>query len=184
MRKLKNFCFLTLPHFLSELKQLEESWLTLLTEIQQFQQRRIKSSLLIKITNQESKFKYLKEREKWQKITTCLVNSTWMEFHQLQEEFLKSKSLLILMPMVSWMSLLSIKVLVNKTKSQLPMIKVVCLKRISKRWSKMLRNLKLRMNLSRKKLKLKMDSKTIASKWEIPSMMKSWKLSSLKMKRS
>ena len=183
MKKLKNFCFLMLHHFLLELKQLEESWQTSLTEIPQSQLKRIKSSQLIKITNQESRFKYLKEREKWQKITTCLVNSTWTEFHQLQEEFHKSKLLLTLMPTVSWMYLPSIKELVNKTKSPSPMIKVVCQRKISKRWSKMLRNSKLKMNLSRKRSKPRMDSKTIASKWETLSMMKSWRQSSLKMTR-
>ena len=73
-KKLKSFYFLMLPHFLLELKQLEESWLTSLTETQPFQLKRIKSSLLIKITNQESRFKYLKEKERWLKIITCLVN--------------------------------------------------------------------------------------------------------------
>ena len=52
----------------------------------------------------------------------------------------------------------------NKTKLPSPMIKVVCLKKILKRWFKMLRNLKLKMNSSRRRLKLKMDLKTIASK--------------------
>jgi len=52
----------------------------------------------------------------------------------------------------------------NKTKLPSPMIKVVCLKKISKRWFKMLRNSKLKMNSLRRRLKLKMDSKTIASK--------------------
>lgn len=73
-KKLKSFYFLMLPHFLLELKQLEESWLTSLTETQLFQLKRIKSSLLIKITNQESRSKYLKEKERWLKIITCLVN--------------------------------------------------------------------------------------------------------------
>ena len=73
-KKLKSFYFLMLPHFLLELKQLEVSWLTSLTETQLFQLKRIKSSLLIKITNQESRFKYLKEKERWLKIITCLVN--------------------------------------------------------------------------------------------------------------
>jgi len=49
-KKLKSFYFLMLPHFLLELKQLEVLWQTSLTEIQQFQLKRIKSSLLIKIT--------------------------------------------------------------------------------------------------------------------------------------
>ena len=73
-KKLKSFYFLMLPHFLLELKQLEVSWLTSLTETQPFQLKRIKSSLLIKITNQESRSKYLKEKERWLKIITCLVN--------------------------------------------------------------------------------------------------------------
>lgn len=73
-KKLKSFYFLMLPHFLLELKQLEVSWLTSLTETQLFQLKRIKSSLLIKITNQESRSKYLKEKERWLKIITCLVN--------------------------------------------------------------------------------------------------------------
>jgi len=49
-KKLKSSYFLMLPHSLLELKQLEVLWLTSLTETQQFQLKRIKSSLLIKIT--------------------------------------------------------------------------------------------------------------------------------------
>jgi len=44
------------------------------------------------------------------------------------------------------------------------MTKVVCQRKILKRWFKMLRNSKLKMNSSRRRLKLKMDLKTIASK--------------------
>jgi len=62
------------------------------------------------------------------------------------------------------MSQLLIKVQENKIKLPSPTIKVVCQRKILKRWFKMLRNSKLKMNSLRRRLKLKMDLKTIASK--------------------
>jgi hypothetical protein len=62
------------------------------------------------------------------------------------------------------MSQLLIKVQENKIKLPSPTIKVVCQRRTLRRWFKMLRNSKLKMNSSRRRLKLKMDLKTIASK--------------------
>ena len=58
------------------------------------------------ITNQVSKLLFSKEKDHRPKIITYSEHSTLKDFHQLQEEFHKSKSLSISMPMESSTSLL------------------------------------------------------------------------------
>jgi hypothetical protein len=102
--------------FLSVLKLLEVSCQLLFQKVHSSQPKRAKSSQPTKITNKLSPFKSLKVRDLWQKTITYWENSTWLVFQQLPEEFLKSKLLSKLMPMVSYKSAQLIRAQVSRTK--------------------------------------------------------------------
>jgi len=116
VQNVKIFYFLTLSHFLSVLKLLEESWLLLLKETLVSQPKNNKSLQLIKTTNLVSLSKFSKVKEKWPKTTTNLVNSHLMVFLLLEEVSHKSKLPLMLIKMVSWTSALVINLLVKTIK--------------------------------------------------------------------
>lgn len=153
VKKLTLFSFLMLSHSLLVLKPLEVLWPNSSKETLLSQPKNNKSSQLMLITNLVYWSKFSKVKDKWPKITTNLVNSTLMVFHQLQEVLHKLKSPLMLMPMESWTLLLWKKVPVNLKTLPLPTKKVDSLKMTSKNSSKKLNNTNLKMMLLKRKSK-------------------------------
>jgi len=145
------------------LKPLEVSWPNLLKETPLSLLKNNKFLQPTPITNLVSWSKSMKEKDNLLKTTTYSVNSILTEFHQLQEELHKLKSLSMLMPTVLWILLLPIKVVEKLIISLSPTKKVDSVKTILKNSSKKLNNSKLKTTLSRKRSKLKMDSNTTAT---------------------
>jgi len=166
-------------HFPWALRLLEVSWQILLIETALSLPNNLRLSPPMTITSQVSSFKYTKERERWPKITTFLVNLILKEFHLLQEGLLKLRSPLTSMRMVSWMFPLVIQLQERSIKSRSQTIRVDSHRRKSKRWSQMLRSLRLRTRQFRRKLNPGMDLRTTVSKWRTPSTRRSSKNISL-----
>lgn len=97
------------PLFHSVFKLQVVWWPFLFQEIQLFQPKNLKLSQLMLTINLESWSKFLKVKDKWLKIITCLESSISMVFHQPLEVFLKSRFHSKLIKMVLWVLMLQIK---------------------------------------------------------------------------
>ena len=149
------FYWMWLP-FLWVFKLQEEWWQSLFLEILLFQLKNHKSLQLMLITNLVFVFKFSRDKDKWQKITICLENSIWMEYHLHQEESLKSKSVLKLMQMELWMSLLLTKELWKMQRSQSPITRAVFLSRRLKDYLKKPKSSKIKTKKWEEKYRLVM----------------------------
>lgn len=82
------------------LKHSEVYSTKLLKETQLSQSEKNKPILLLKMDKPKLVLEFSREKEKWLLTISFQVNLNLLVFHQLQEEFLKFKLVLILMPMV------------------------------------------------------------------------------------
>lgn len=172
-----------LLHCHSELKQQVESWQNWLKETQPSQQRNPKFSRLMLTINQVFASKSSKGKDQWLKTTTSLEASIWMESHQPQEAFHKSKSPLKLMRMVSWMSQPPTREHQRMLESQLPTTRADFQKMKLKSLSRMLKNTKTKTKKLEEKLKPKTVLKATAWMSNTQSTMKSSKERSAKKKK-
>jgi len=146
LNKSKIYCFLMLPHFLKVLRLQEVWWLIWSQETPQSQQRNHRLSQHMQTINQKYQSKSLKERDSWLRIIISLVSSILVELLLPREEFQRLKSHSILMLMEFSMYLLLTWQATNLRRSPSPMIQDVFQRKRLRRWCKMPRSLRLRMN--------------------------------------